>query len=102
MPKRLTIKMCSVLTSLASVPLAIPMIATPAQAHEWFRWDRTVPYPYRERDPSDPNVEAVTSDYRSVTRELGSYRPIDPLPWGDVNKRVTPIPKPPPKQEKGQ
>ena len=102
MPNRMTIRMCSVLTGLAVVPLAILMIATPAVAHEWFRWDRTLPYPYGERDPSNPNVEAVTSGYRPVTHGLGSYRPVDPLPWGDVNKRVTPIPKPPPKQEKGQ
>ena len=102
MLKRMTLKMCLVPAGLASVFLAMPAMATPAQAHEWFRWDRPLPDPYGERDPADPNEEAVTSGYRPVIRDIGSYRPVDPLPWGDVNERVTPIPKPAPTQEKGQ
>lgn len=102
MLKKLKIEMRLALMGLASVPLALSMVATPAPAHEWFRWDRTLPYPYGERDPSVPNVGIAPANYRPVTRDINSYRPVDPLPWGDVNKRVSPIPKQPPKQEKAQ
>ncbi len=101
MPKRSKMEMRSVLAGLVSVPMAISAMATPAPAHEWIRWDRKLAYPYSERDPSDPNVGVAASSYRPVTRDLGSFRPMDPLPWGEVNRRVMPIPKPPPK-EKGQ
>lgn len=97
MPKGLKKEMFAGFKGLAFMPLAILAIATPAASHDWFRRDRALPYPYGERDPSDPNVGITSANYGPVTRELSSYRPVDPLPWGDVNKRVTPVPKQPPK-----
>lgn len=102
MLKRMMLGKCSTLMGLLSLPFAASMTVTPAQAHEWFRLDRTLSYPYGARDPSDPNEGVSASGYRPVTREIESYRPVDPLPWGDVNKRVTPIPKPSPQQQKAQ
>lgn len=102
MPKRPSIVMSVALMGLVSLSFAASEISTPAQAHEWFHWDRTLPYPNGARDPSDPDVEAATFGHTPVTREIGSYQPVDPSPWGDVNKRVTPIPKPPPQQRKDQ
>jgi hypothetical protein len=72
---------------------------TPAQAHERLWWRHGLAYPYAERDPSNSWAGASTVKYRSVTRGLESYRPVEPLPWGDVNKGVAPAPKPPPKSE---
>lgn len=65
-----------------------------ASAHDLLRWRHTPAYPYAERDPSNPWAEANTVKYRSLTQGLQSYRPVDPLPWGDVNRGVTPPPKP--------
>lgn len=102
MAGRLTRVANLVLAGLAVMPVAITLLAAPAGAHEWFLWHRALPYPYAGRDPSDPGAGLSTPRYHAVTRELRSYRPVDPLPWGDVNKRVTPIPKPPPETEKKQ
>lgn len=58
-----------------------------ATAHELFR--RELAYPYAAHDPANPN-EGGSARYSSVTAGLQSYRPVDPLPWGDVNRRVSP------------
>jgi len=88
------------LTVIAALAVVIFAPVVPAQAHEWPWWRHGLTYPYAERDPSNPWAGPSTVKYRSVTREIQSYRPIEPLPWGDVNRGVTPTPKLPLKPEK--
>ena len=38
--------------------------------------------------PDDPGAPAKANPYSSVTSGTKSYRPVAPLPWGDVNRRV--------------
>lgn len=55
------------------------------------------------RDSADPNVGVPPSGYSSVFSGTKSYRPVEPLPWGDVNRRVMPKdaqPSPAPDQGK--
>jgi hypothetical protein len=82
--------------------MAASLLVAPAQAHEWLQGRRALPYPYAAHDPSDRNAEVSALRYRSVTLELRSFRPVDPLPWGEVNKRVAPAPRTPPGTEKGR
>lgn len=44
----------------------------------------------------DPAVPVPRNVYRPVTSGVKSYRPVEPLPWGDVNRRVAPQEKQPP------
>jgi len=46
--------------------------------------------------PDDPGAPAPSARYSPVTSGTKSYRPVEPLPWGDVNRRVTPQAKQPP------
>jgi hypothetical protein len=39
--------------------------------------------------PDDP-VKVKPLKYEPIGKGNRSYRPIDPMPWGDVNKRVAP------------
>jgi hypothetical protein len=57
-------------------------------------------------DPADPTAPVPASGYRSITSGTKSYRPVEPLPWGDVNRRVAPpgalpTPMPPPPGKRG-
>ncbi|MGH7487960.1 MAG: hypothetical protein ACREMY_20520 [bacterium] len=47
----------------------------------------------RSGGPDDPGAPTRADRYRPVTSGTKSYRPVEPLPWGDVNRRVTPAPK---------
>lgn len=49
--------------------------------------------------PDDPRASVKANRYSPVTSGTKSYRPVGPLPWGDVNKRVAPKQKPKDKQE---
>jgi hypothetical protein len=40
--------------------------------------------------PDDPGAKVPAAQYRSVTSGTRSYRPVVPLPWGDINRRVAP------------
>jgi hypothetical protein len=40
--------------------------------------------------PDDPGSPAPPMRYQPVTSGTKSYRPVEPLPWGDVNRRVMP------------
>lgn len=46
-----------------------------------------------DRDPSDPTQPVPATTYEPVTSGLESFRPVDPLPWGDENEKVAPKPK---------
>jgi hypothetical protein len=72
------------------VLVGFAVVAAPAEAHEWLLWRRALPYPYVERDPSNPYAAISALTYSPVTQDLRPYRPVEPLPWGDVNKRVSP------------
>jgi len=43
--------------------------------------------------PDDPGAPAPPAGYSPVTAGTKTYRPVEPLPWGDINRRVTPQPK---------
>lgn len=47
------------------------------------------PWPHTGPMPDDP-VQVRPHRYEPVTKGNLSYRPTDPMPWGDVNKRVAP------------
>ena len=52
--------------------------------------------------PDDPGAPAPTARYSPATSGTKTYRPVEPLPWGDINRRVTPPPKQmPADQDKG-
>jgi hypothetical protein len=40
--------------------------------------------------PDDPGAPVPPPQYRPVISGTKSYRPVEPLPWGDINKRVAP------------
>jgi hypothetical protein len=40
--------------------------------------------------PDDPRVPVPPNRYGPITSGTKSYRPVEPLPWGDVNRRVMP------------
>jgi hypothetical protein len=40
--------------------------------------------------PADPATRVPAVRYDPVTSGTKSYRPVEPLPWGDVNRRVAP------------
>ena len=52
-----------------------------------------LPRAFGERDPSDPSEPVPRTGYRSVTSATKTYRPVDPKPWDELNRRVTPRPK---------
>ena len=41
-------------------------------------------------DPANPDAPTPPARYSPVLSGAQSYRPVEPLPWGDVNRRVTP------------
>lgn len=65
--------------------------AAAAQAHDFWR-HRSLIYPYVDRDPANPGLTGTALPDPKVTRGLMSYRPVEPMPWGDVNKNIAPQP----------
>jgi hypothetical protein len=49
--------------------------------------------------PADPGAPVKANRYSPVTSGTKSYRPVEPLPWGDVNRRVAS--KQTPKEKQG-
>lgn len=43
-------------------------------------------------DPANPRERVPPTRYKSVTRDLQSYRPVEPLTWEELNRRVAPKP----------
>ncbi len=41
-------------------------------------------------DPANPDIGVPPARYSSVLSGSQSFRPVEPLPWGDVNRRVMP------------
>ena len=42
------------------------------------------------RDPANPDAGIPPARYSPVLSGTHSFRPVAPLPWGDVNRRVMP------------
>jgi hypothetical protein len=40
--------------------------------------------------PDDPGARVPANRYAPIISGTKSYRPVQPLPWGDVNRRVAP------------
>ena len=53
----------------------------------WGAYD--LKWPHAGPVPDDP-ARGGPSNYRSITAGTRSYRPVEPLPWGDINRRVAP------------
>lgn len=51
--------------------------------------EREPAWPHAGPMPDEP-VGVPSSNYRSIGAGLKSYRPVEPLPWGDTNRRVAP------------
>ena len=52
-----------------------------------------LPRVFGDRDPSDAGSRVPRITYQSVTSSTNTYRPVDPLPWDERNRRVAPRPK---------
>lgn len=74
--------------------LAIFLLA-PNAAHAFDRHQHAggLPHALGQRDPSQPIAPVPRARYQSVTATTKTYRPVDPLPWSELNRRVTPRPK---------
>ncbi len=46
--------------------------------------------PVLARDPANPEASVPPARYSPIISGTKSYRPVEPLPWGDVNRRVMP------------
>lgn len=51
--------------------------------------ERDLDWPYAGPMPDQP-VAVPEAHYGSVMSGTRSFRPVEPLPWGGVNRRVTP------------
>jgi hypothetical protein len=54
--------------------------------------------PSRGQSAADPGAPVPPVRYESITAGTKSYRPVEPLPWPDVNRRVAP----PGEQDRGK
>lgn len=53
-------------------------------------WRDTEPeWPFAGPMPDEPGHSSRYS-YEAIYKGTRSYRPVDPMPWGDVNRRVAP------------
>jgi hypothetical protein len=52
--------------------------------------------------PDDPAAAVPANRYSPITLGTKSYRPVEPLPWGDVIRRVMPKAKPREEEPVGQ
>jgi hypothetical protein len=55
-----------------------------------------LPWPHAGQMPDDPRAGGPYH-YRSITAGTKSYRPLEPLSWEDLNRRVAPKGALPPK-----
>jgi len=51
--------------------------------------ERDIDWPYDGPMPDQP-VAVPPDDYVAVTRGTRSFRPVEPLPWGAINREVAP------------
>ncbi len=55
--------------------------------------------PSAARDSAQPDSAVPPVRYAPITAGTKSYRPVEPLPWGQVNRRVMPKDAQPPASE---
>lgn len=55
--------------------------------------------PAAAASPDDPGARLPKAGYVPITAGTRSYRPVEPLPWGQVNRRVMPKEAQPPEGE---
>lgn len=79
--------------------MLLAMLPAQAQAFGWHRHD-DLPQVFGPRDPSDPGERVPRTTYQSVTAATKSFRPVAPLPWEEMNRRVMPRPKADPPAKK--
>ena len=72
--------------------LLLALLPAQAQAFDWHQHD-DLPQVIGPRDPSDPRGRVPRATYQSVTAATKSFRPVAPLPWEEMNRRVMPRPK---------
>jgi hypothetical protein len=53
--------------------------------------ERDIDWPFAGPMPDQP-VTVPPDDYVGVTRGTRSFRPVEPLPWGGINREVAPPP----------
>jgi hypothetical protein len=45
------------------------------------------------RTPDDPSAPVPPAAYRPVLKGTKTFKPVEPGPWSETNKRVSPLPK---------
>jgi hypothetical protein len=75
---------------MALLALLVVAWPIPGAALEWQLSDRSLTRSFGSHDPSNPTEKTPRLQYRSVTAGTKSFRPVDPAPWADINKRVEP------------
>jgi len=65
-------------------------IRMPIAAVGWIVLATAGVQPASARDPADPGARVPPNRYSPVMSGTRSYRPVEPMPWGDVNRRVAP------------
>lgn len=73
---------------MRSIRLLVALLAATALT-AWGVRDDEPEWPHSGPMPDNP-VKVRPHRYESIGRGAQSYRPIAPMPWGDVNKRVAP------------
>jgi hypothetical protein len=43
--------------------------------------------------PDDPSAPVPPSTYSPVLKGTKTFKPVEPRPWAETNKRVSPLPK---------
>lgn len=66
---------------------------TTALAFDRHQHPADLPRVFGDRNPSDAGSRVPRISYQSVTSATKTYRPVDPLPWDERNRRVAPRPK---------
>jgi hypothetical protein len=62
----------------------------PIRTLSWLLLTWTSVSPAAARDPANADAVIPPARYSPVLSGSQSYRPVEPLPWGDVNRRVMP------------
>ena len=78
------------------IVLMLLLVPTAAAAFDRHQIRGDLPRVLGVRDPSDPGERVPRVTYKSVIATIKTYRPVDPLPWDELNRRVMPRPKPKP------
>ena len=75
--------------------LILVSLLAPNAALAFDRHQHTADLPrvFGDRDPGDPGSRVPRISYKSIPSATKTYRPVDPLPWDELTRRVAPRPK---------